>query len=608
MFLKEKPSQKPYTAPRREIWGWGCGRVAEFSLVAMFGQAMNIFSVGFGLNPVILSWCMMLPRLVDGIVDPIIGHWSDNCHSKWGRRKPFLFAGAVAGALFLAVLWWANPSWPPVVQFLFLGIVGMCLYLCYGTYTMAWNAIGYELSDDYHERSRIQAVSGFFLAGMLLLNSWVYWLALRPVFGGVVGGMRWIGLMVALLVVGSALVALFSTKERFSESNRTHVSLLPALRATLRNKPFVVLLLMKLFEVFGGRLTSGVLFFLTIYYVCRGDQDLGTRLAGIAATLGAIWSFAVLPFVKSVSIWLGKRGALIVGAGCNFAAALASPFLTTPEHPYWSLVPALVITPVLGLSAIIANAIVPDICDLDELRSGQRREGLFTSVMAFVSKIEISLAVMLVGYLVAWSGVDTGISLRWRDAAEAHGGSRFSAGEKGVFALPAGGPATFDGLALRGDVQAVELFVSDESPTAGFRSLGKFSLNQAGGQRWVLPPVTAKYVKIEVSGEASSDLLRVEEIALTAPASGKNLLATSAGGQLVAAEPPHTVGRRLYWLVMIPGVIFTGLTLAMALLFPLKESSMREIREQLERTRREDNFTPPVGNTFPTGPLPDQRR
>lgn len=141
MLLKENPSQKPYTAPRRQIWGWGCGRIAEFSLVAIFGQAMNIFSVGFGLNPVILSWCMMLPRLVDGVMDPLIGHWSDNLRSKWGRRKPFLFAGAMMGAFFLSVLWWASPSWPHTGQFLFLGVVGMFLYLCY------------ELSDDYHERS-----------------------------------------------------------------------------------------------------------------------------------------------------------------------------------------------------------------------------------------------------------------------------------------------------------------------------------------------------------------------------------------------------------------------------------------------------------------------
>lgn len=565
---------------------------------------MNIFSVGFGLDPVILSWCIMLPRLVDGIVDPMIGHWSDNMHSKWGRRKPFLFVGAILGACFLSALWWASPTWPHAIQFLFLGIVGMCLYLCYGTYTMAWNAIGYELSDDYHERSRIQAVSGLFLAVMVLLNSWVYWLALRPTFGGVVWGMRWIGLIIAAMIVASALVVLMSTRERFTETNRTHVALIPALRATIRNRPFVILLLMKLFEVFGGRLTSGVLFFLSIYYVCRGDQDLGTRIAGIAATLGAIWSFAVLPFVKSVSVWIGKRGALIVGAGFNFAAALASPFLTTPEHPYWSLIPALVITPFLALSALIANAIVPDICDLDELQSGQRREGLFTSVMAFVSKIEISLAVMLVGYLVAWSGVDTGISLRWQEAASGHGGDKFAAGERAVFAFHDTAPASFETFTLRGNARSVELFVGDESPTKGFRSLGKLSMTADGTQSWKLPPATAKYFKIELSGEPSQGTFRVEEIGLFAISGGANLLTTAAGGQLVAAEPPTVVSHRLYWLVMIPGIIFTGLTLAMAILFPLRESSVREIHEKLERIRRSNEL---AGLPAASSPAPDTK-
>ena len=72
---------KPYTAPAKQVWGWAAGRVAEFGLIGTYGQAMNVFTVGFGLNPVIVSWCMMLPRLLDGILDPIIGHWSDDMHA-----------------------------------------------------------------------------------------------------------------------------------------------------------------------------------------------------------------------------------------------------------------------------------------------------------------------------------------------------------------------------------------------------------------------------------------------------------------------------------------------------------------------------------------------
>src|SRR5690348_13537560 len=92
------PASKPYTAPPKQIWGWGIGRIAEFGLIATFGQVGTIFTIGFGLNPAIVGTCTALPRLIDGIIDPIVGHWSDDTHTRWGRRKPFLIGGAFIGA------------------------------------------------------------------------------------------------------------------------------------------------------------------------------------------------------------------------------------------------------------------------------------------------------------------------------------------------------------------------------------------------------------------------------------------------------------------------------------------------------------------------------
>lgn len=406
----------PYTAPRKEVWAWGAGRVAEAGLIMTFGQAMNIFTVGFGLNPVIVSWCMMLPRLVDGILDPIIGHWSDDFRSRWGRRKPFLVVGAILGALLLAALWWANPAWPEWAQFLYLGVGGTLLYLCYGTYAMAWTAVGYELSDDYHERSKIAAVGGFFLAIMAFAMGWMYWLALRPVFGGEIWGMRWIGAGMALLIVVTAFICAYFTKERFSHANRTHVPLGPAIRTTLKNRPFVILLIIKLFEILGGRVTGGIMFYVGVYYVCSGDKELATKIAGIGATVGTIWNFALLPLIKPISKWIGKKGALVAGSGVGLFSAVLTPFVLNPEHPYWMLIPTLIVSPLLVISGTISNAILPDICDLDELESGQRREGLFTSVTGFMAKMEISLSIILVGYIVSWAGVDTKIAVQTPDA------------------------------------------------------------------------------------------------------------------------------------------------------------------------------------------------
>ena len=605
---------KPYTAPARQIWGWAIGRVAEFGLVSTFGQAMNIFAVGFGLNPVVLGWCMMLPRVVDGIVDPIMGHWSDDLHSPWGRRKPFMIGGAFIGAFFLIALWWAQPQWRPLTQFIYLSVIGTCLYLCYGAYVMAWTAIGYELSDDYHERSKVAAIGGFILAAMGLANSWIYWFALRPMFGGVIWGMRWVGAALAVLIIISAVITTVMTRERFTHTNLSkHVPILPALKTTLSIRPFVVLILMKICEIFGGRLTGGISFYLGVYYVCRGDQDLATRIGGIGATLGTIWNFAVLPFVKPASKIIGKRGALILGSGIGFGTAILAPFITTPEHPYWGLIPGLIVAPLLVISGTIAGAILPDICDVDELQSGQRREGLFTSVMAFVSKLEISLAIVLVGYIVSWSAVDTKIGHRWEATIDSkeEAVSGFSPGEMAAFGFKDGKPATFDTFSVLlpksegGNMKEFEIFASDESPTTGFRSLGKFQTESgkpAGYQEFKFAPVTAKFFRVQlISAQDAGASISLRAIRLTdsravaptAPAHpdapgasiASNLLAAGKGAKMLAAQPPEHVVHKLYWLVMIPGIIFSGLTFVMTLLFPLTEAMMKEVRRKLDEIR-----------------------
>ena len=66
--------------------------------------------------------------------------------SRWGRRKPYLIVGAVLGAFMLNALWWASPNWSSTAILIYLGVLGTLFYICYGLYTMAWTAVGYELT------------------------------------------------------------------------------------------------------------------------------------------------------------------------------------------------------------------------------------------------------------------------------------------------------------------------------------------------------------------------------------------------------------------------------------------------------------------------------
>ncbi|PTX92196.1 hypothetical protein DB346_24970 [Verrucomicrobia bacterium LW23] len=441
-------AKQVYSAPPSQIWAWASGGIANHILICTYGHASNIFSMGFGLNPALVSWAIMLPRLIDGLTDPILGHVSDNMRSPWGRRRPFLVIGSVLGAIFLCALYWVNPDWSAEMKLLYLFLMGTLFYCSWGLYSMAWTAIGYELTDSYHERSRIAAIGSLFLSLVLLLHSWTYWLALRPVFNhgvfltlgdlwhslgdwqltstlltkafiaetgapsNVINGIRWISGAVGIVAVLSAFLTAWVCRERFADSTarREHVPMFQAIRATLRSRPFVVLLLIKLCQTLGERAAGGVLVFVGVYYVCKGDQALAMQINGIGGMAGIAFGFLSVPLIGPISRRLGKKGALCLGAGVSLFAALVTPFTFTAEHPYYMLVPSLAAVSVIALSNTILGAIMPDICDEDELASGHRREGVFTAVMGFMAKIEISLCALLVGYVVVWAGLDTKIA------------------------------------------------------------------------------------------------------------------------------------------------------------------------------------------------------
>jgi GPH family glycoside/pentoside/hexuronide:cation symporter len=278
---------------------------------------------------------------------------------------------------------------------------------------------------------------------VLLANSWVYWFALRPLFqNGVVvtfrnlfakgldwahmsvvlgnsfatvpggpsneiNGIRWITTFVVVLAMSAAIYAAKNCRERFAKAaNPKHSPIRQALKETFKNKPFMILMLFKIFQVFGERVFQGVLFYIGIYYVCQGDKNLATKLTGLAGIFGSFVGFIVLPFIKPISQKLGKRMGLIMPAAIALALMLTQPFVLTPVHPYLLLIPLLLLAPLSIVTNAMISAIVPDICDLDELEHGTRREGLFTAVVAFMYKLEISLSVLIVGYLVKFSGLD----------------------------------------------------------------------------------------------------------------------------------------------------------------------------------------------------------
>lgn len=405
-------SEAAYSAPRRQMWLWGSGTIADALMIQTFGLVLPIFNTGFGLDAVLLSWAVMLPRLLDGITDPFVGHMSDNLHTRWGRRKPFLLATTLLGACLVAGIWWANPDWPKSWQFAYLIVFATLYYMTWGTYSMTHYALGYELTDDYHERARVMAIRTVFLQIVVAAVGWTYWLAQRPVFGGEIHGIRWIGAGMAVLIVVTGLIPVLACKERFARANRTHEPILKSIKEAVRLGVFRTYLAVRFFSAFGLVVFSQLIFYVNTYHVCGGDKGLATKIIGIGTMITVVLSMAVLPLVPRISRGLGKRKAVILGCAIALCQACAMPLLYTPANPYLQLVASALTAPLVAIAIVLRDAIVPDICDIDELENGKRREALFTAVVSFVYKIEVSLCVVLVGYLLRFSAFDQTVKVQ----------------------------------------------------------------------------------------------------------------------------------------------------------------------------------------------------
>ena len=396
-----------YSASNRTIHYWAIGGMSDLGMYITFTLILPIFTTGFGLKPYLVSWALVLPRLIDGLLDPILGHFSDNLRTRWGRRRPLIFITAIIGAAATIGLWWPSREWNEYAIFAYLLAASILLYTVWGVFNMSHSAMGYELSDDYHIRTKIIAIRSLYSAIVSsLLGGWVYWLALRPVFGNEITGIRCVAVGWAALILISGLIPALTCTERVQEMNRTHVSLRSALWAVLRNRPMFMYVLFRICQTFGIVLYSHMSFFIMTYSVCRGDKSLATSLNGYTGWMGFAFTLLITPLALQLSRRLGKRNAILLGAGASVLGAVIMPFVLLPGHPYLPLVYAFFFIPASIISALFLGAVVPDICDIDELEHGECRQGLISAVLQFISKVEISICVLIAGYLLTSTGFD----------------------------------------------------------------------------------------------------------------------------------------------------------------------------------------------------------
>ncbi|MFA5292189.1 MAG: MFS transporter [Phycisphaerae bacterium] len=393
--------------PVKQKVAYGLGAMSTNVAVNSFSNmTLLIYNSGLGVSPILLGVAQFVPRLWDAFTDPLIGNYSDNTRSRFGRRIPFIFVGAFALGLAFALLWMIPKGWNEYVTFGAILAVSLFFFTATTIYDVPRGALGFEMTDDYHERTRLFAYCSFLINVGALTTPWLYFFATRKMFKDEIEGMKYVGFIMGGLMLLGGIICALVCKERKGEQvkHQVRVNFWDGFAMTCKNRTFVWLLAIVLPVTIGFYFVNGFSQYIMLYYVYDGDKSTASILMGWVGTLWATLSLPGVFLMTYVATRLGKSKTVMIFLIVMAVGNSLKVVCYSKTHPWLILIPTASLS--LGMLVLfsLVYSMLADICDEDELKTGKRREGSYQAVYGWWWKIGISAGLLVSGLLLRATG------------------------------------------------------------------------------------------------------------------------------------------------------------------------------------------------------------
>ena len=382
---------------------YGAGAISDVFLNNAYSYlAFPIYQLGLGLNPAWISFVLMFSRLVDAGSDSIAGYVTDNLRSRFGRRRPLIFAGALASAVAFVLVWTPPRQWSHGALNIYLLVGAALFYICYSLFTVPWGALGLEISDDPRGRTVIQTYKAVFqgIGGVLLGGMW--WLSLR-LGPDKATGLERTALLFAVVIALAGIVPAFFCREKVP-AERPHMPFLKGLGLTLSCRPFLRLAAVTLLVIVGVFTINALALYINLSHVFKGDEQAVAAINFWSNLVFQISSIASAPLAPWMAARLGKARALMATLGLVATGFASTWFCYTPQFPYLQIVSLALIAPGLGFLWILGPSMLADICDIDARQTGIHRAGVFSATYAWMIKLSLAASLGLSGAIIVWCG------------------------------------------------------------------------------------------------------------------------------------------------------------------------------------------------------------
>lgn len=400
---------------------FGAGHLANQLFPAALGVFMIILVLALKMDPFLAGVLAALPRLFDALTDPIMGYISDNTNSKWGRRKPYIFVGSILTGFSFMVMWQLYPENSQTYNFLFFLSMSIVFYLGYTIFATPLIGLGYEMTPDYNERTRLMGFSQLMGQMAWMIAPWFWYIIYLPEFAETAPeGARilsiWVGAFCMILGIIPALfckevaqpTSVNSTSLSFEKFMENMKEFFKGIKQTISNKPFLRLC-GATFLVFNGFQTiAQFAFFIIIYYLFNGNSVASGQFPAWFGTISSMaTAFLVIPVITYMSTKIGKKRAFIVATLVSMVGYALKWWGFNPEYPYLMFLPIPLMSFGIGGLFTLMMSMTADVCDLDELHNGlPRKEATFGAVYWWMVKLGTAVALLTSGAVLKWVGFD----------------------------------------------------------------------------------------------------------------------------------------------------------------------------------------------------------
>lgn len=380
-----------------------------------------------GMDARLVSLAILIALVFDAISDPIVGYWSDNFRSKWGRRHPFMYAAAIPVAVSYYFIWTPPEGWGDQALFWYIVVLAVTIRTFITVYETPSTALAPELTDNYDERSSILSYRYFFgwtggnamavIAFALIFPAFVTVAYANGQFNP--DAYAFYGLVGSLVIFSAIMISALGThryiphlRQAPPKREMTLKMIFAEIYGTVASGSFFALFCASLLAFTASGLSAGLIFYFTTYFWGFTTEQIG------AITLGVFFSaFIGGGLAPIVTRKLGKkRGALIVGLIAFIGAPLpiflrlidVLPANGTPEIFWIVLITNTLDVGLIICYQILAASMMADLVEQGEAKTGNRSEGLFFAAATFMRKFGEGFGIVIAGFILSAVGVAAG--------------------------------------------------------------------------------------------------------------------------------------------------------------------------------------------------------